>query len=343
MKQYFIKGIAVAGIILLTVPAAFAQKEKDKEDKNKESKEMQHINITRKGNLDEKTVIEIKGDKVTINGKDAKDVEGVNVNVNKIRDYRALAPGARAGTRIYRGNNDHDNDFNFDFDFDGDRVSLFHEDANRAMLGVTPDEDDKGAKITSVVEGSAAAKAGLKKGDIITKIDNEKVKEADDVSRLIRSKKPGDKVSITYLRDGKEQKQNVELGKWKGAVMPNLPAIAPGQWNADFPRIESLPGGQGFVISGGAPKLGLSIQDTDDGKGVKVLEVDEDSNAAKAGLKEGDVITRVNDKDVNSTDEVTRIVRENRSKPSMQFQVQRAGKTQTIEVRTPRKLKTADL
>lgn len=338
MKQYFIKGMTLAGIALLTVPSAFAQQEKEKE-KEKEDREIQRINIIRKGNLDEKTVIEIKGDKVTVNGKDAKDAKDtdVSVNVRKIRDARALAPGAR--THVFNSD-----DFDFDIDIDDDRVSLFHEDANRAMLGVTPDEDAKGAKITSVSEGSAAAKAGLKKGDVITGIDNEKIKEADDVSRVIRAHKPGDKVTITYLRDGKEQKQTVELGKWKGAVMPRLPNVnVPNEWRNEFPRIETMPGGQGWTISGPSPKLGLSIQDTDDGKGVKVIDVDEDSNAGKAGIKEDDIITRVNDKEVNSTDEVTRMVRENRSKPSIQFQVQRKGKTQTIEVRTPRKIKTADL
>jgi serine protease Do len=330
MKQYFIKGIALAGIALLTVPAAFAQKEKEKE----KDKEQQHINIIRKGNLDEKTVIEIKGDKVTVNGKPASENDNVSVNVNKVKDYRSLA-------RIHAG----DEDYNFNFDFDDDRVSLFHEDANRAMLGVTPDEDEKGALITSVSPGSAAEKAGLKKGDIITKIDDQKIEEADDVSRIIRSHKPGDKVSITYLRNGKEQKQSVELGKWKGATMPPMPSVVmPREWQGEYPRVETMPGGQGYVISGSsAPKLGLSIQDTDDGKGVIVIDVDEDSNAGKAGLKEGDIITRVNAKDVNSTDEVTRIVRESRSKPSMQFQVLRKGKTQTLEVRTPRKIKSADL
>jgi serine protease Do len=331
MKQYFIKGIALAGIALLTVPAAFAQKEKEKD---KEDKDMQTINIIRKGNLDEKTVIEIKGDKVTVNGKPADQNNDISVNVNKIRDYRALA-------RVHAG----EDNYNFDFDFENDRVSLFHEDANRAMLGVTPDEDDKGAMITSVSPGSAAEKAGLKKGDIITEIDDKKIEEADDVSKIIRSHKPGDKVSITYLRGGKEQKQSVELGKWKGATMPPVPSVVmPRQWQGEYPRVETMPGGQGYVIRGsGTPKLGLSIQDTDDGKGVKVIDVDEDSNAGKAGLKEDDIITRVNDKDVNSTDEVTRMVRESRSLPSMKFQVLRNGKTQTLEVRTPRKIKTADL
>jgi serine protease Do len=94
---------------------------------------------------------------------------------------------------------------------------------------------------------------------------------------------------------------------------------------------------------GGAPKLGLSVQDTEDGKGVKVVEVDEDSNEGKAGVKENDIITHINDEAVNSADEIARKVRTARDKASLQFKVLRNGKAQTIEVKTPRKLKTADL
>ena len=94
---------------------------------------------------------------------------------------------------------------------------------------------------------------------------------------------------------------------------------------------------------GGTPRLGLSIQDTDEGKGVKVIDVDGEGNASKAGIKEDDVITHVNDKEVNSADEVSKIMKENKDKVSVRMQVQRAGKAQTIEVRIPRKLKTADL
>jgi serine protease Do len=71
--------------------------------------------------------------------------------------------------------------------------------------------------------------------------------------------------------------------------------------------------------------------------------VDEDSNAAKAGVKENDIITHINDEAVNSADEIARKVRAGRDKASLQFKVLRNGKTQNIEVKTPRKLKTADL
>ena len=89
--------------------------------------------------------------------------------------------------------------------------------------------------------------------------------------------------------------------------------------------------------------MGLSVQDTDDGKGVKVLNVDHESNAAKAGLKENDVITEVDGKAVNSADEVAKIIRESKDKVSVMMKLQRSGKTQNVEVKIPRKLKTANL
>ena len=91
------------------------------------------------------------------------------------------------------------------------------------------------------------------------------------------------------------------------------------------------------------PRLGLSIQDTEDGKGVKVLEADEDGNAGKAGIKEGDIITEIDGKKVNSADEITKIVRENKDNNSMMMKLTRDGKTHNIEVKIPRKLKTAEL
>jgi serine protease Do len=226
-------------------------------------------------------------------------------------------------------------------------MSLYEEDANRAMLGVTTEGDDKGAEIITVNKESGAEKAGLKKGDIITRIGSEEVEGPGDVTKAIRNHKPGDKVDITYLRDGKEQKATAELSKWKGIKMNpvRIPRVAMGQaWTpepprANFEQFDNL----STLYAFGRPRLGLSIQDDEDGKGAKVLEVDDDGAAAKAGLKEGDIITGIDDKEVKGTDDVTRTIRANREKYNYSFKVLRDGKTQTLEVKMPRKLKTADL
>jgi serine protease Do len=341
MKQIIIKRLLIAGIALLTVPSVFAQKEKEKtkEDKNKteKSEEMQTIVITRNANVDQKTTIEIDGNNVKVNGKDAKDSKDVHVNVNTVT-------GSNGRMRMY---NRTPGGGAWGFNMDEDKMSLFSEDENRAMLGVTTEGDDKGAEILSITKESAAEKAGLKKGDIITKIDDKKIESSDDVTEAIRSRKPGDKVSITYLRDDKEQKATTELTKWKGVRMNaiSIPRVQlegldhqmegmGQQWKQMMPM-------EGFAF--GRPRLGLSIQDTDDGVGVKVLDVDEESAAAKAGIKKDDIIIGVDDTDVKGTDDVVRTTRDRADKTSYKFKVKRGGSTQTIEVKIPRKLKTADL
>ncbi len=323
-----------AAMALVTAPSAFAQNEKEKD---KEKKEIQHIIITRTGDIEEKTVIEIKGDKVTVNGKDASDNKDVNVKVNKIKDGHAYAIGqGRLGATAW--NLDFDRDH---FSFDGNKISLFSEDSNRAMLGVITDTRDKGAEVIEVSENSAAAKAGLKKGDVITRIGDKKVEDAEDVSAAVKSYKPGDKVNITILRDGKEQKLQAELTKWKGVRMNTFNSPRFMEELRVRPTVPGTPG-RTYVFDN-RPRLGLSVQDTEDGKGVKIISVEDDSNAAKAGLKEDDVITHIDNKEVNSTDEVTRIVKDSKDKTSFMVKLLRDGKPQNIEVRIPRKVKTADL
>ena len=341
MKQVILKKMLIAGIALLTLPVSvFAQNEKEKEKENKEiekakHKDVQTIVITRTGDKNEKTVIEVQGDKVLVNGKDVKGLKDVNVNVNT----------HGGGSLTFNG---HAFD-GFDFDHHDGPFSLFTEDANRAMLGVTTEGEDRGAKILSITKESGAEKAGLKKGDIITMIDNKKIESSDDVTEAIRSHKPGDKVSVSFLRDGKQEKVTAELGKWKGLELREI--IAPRveglgrTWNQNFepmePMIFDRIGTHAYTF--GRPRLGLSVQDTDDGVGVKILEVDEESNAAKAGLKKDDIILSIDDADVKGTDDVIKATKSSKEKTSYKFKISRDGKTQTLDVKVPRRLKTADL
>ena len=98
MNQIIMKRLVIAGIALLTVPTtilAQADKEKDKL-KDKEKKDLQNIVITRSGDINTKTVIEIDGDKVKINGKDVNDIKDVQVHVNKINGANVYRMGTTA-------------------------------------------------------------------------------------------------------------------------------------------------------------------------------------------------------------------------------------------------------
>lgn len=336
MKQV-VKTLAALILLASFSLPGFAQEEKQKEKESKDKKkDVEQIVVTRKGDSNEKVVIEINGDKITVNGKPIEDLKDGDVTVrrNKFKTYDAMMayPGFNGNFKL-----DHpQTDFMFDFD------------ENTALLGVVTERVNEGAEINEVTKESAAAKAGLKTGDIITKINDTKIEDPDDLSKAVRKQKPGDKVTVTYLRDKKEQKVTTELGKWKGAsALGQFPKLQDMQiFNESRPRVQVTPGspyGQNWQWHGSGPRLGLSVQDTDDGKGVKVLEVDEESNAAKAGVKEGDILTHINDKEVNGADEVAKLVKENKDKTSLKLQLKRNGKTQNIEVKIPKKLKTAEL
>jgi serine protease Do len=337
-RMNLILSAAAIATLLIAPVAIHAQDEKQKEKAEKEKtekKDVDQIIITRKGDSKEKVLVEITGDKVTINGKPVEDFKGDN-EINGVTVNRHKFKGD-AHVRTFTTPN---GAFSYNWNDDG---MFYGGGENTAMLGVVTDKVNEGAKVTDVTEESGAAKAGLKEDDIITKVDDKKIEDPDDLTKAIRAHKPGDKVNITYLRDKKEQKATAELGKWKGAGFNALAKIPDMDWNVVGPRGKMGTPGQYYSLLDNRPKLGLSVQDTEDGKGVKVIDVDDEGNANKAGVKRDDVITSINDKEVSNADEVAKIVRENKDKSSIMLKVKRAGKVQNIEVRMPRKLKTADL
>ncbi len=340
MKQLIRKGLFTLLVAALIAPAPLLAQKEEKEKEVKEKKEGEQIIITRKGGKDEKIVVEVLGDKVIVNGKELKDEEengDVTVRRHKIKDVWAYG-GGDSFTGTWPG---------------GENFRMFDMDENRAMLGVTTEQADGGVEIQTITKESAAEKAGLKKGDVIKKIDDKKIESPDDLSETIQDHKPGDKVTITFLRDKKEQKITTELGKWKGARAFSLGSTGSNKYNLQqlegledqlrsIPRV-AVPGMNWNWSGGGGPKLGVSVQDTEDGKGVNVIEVDEDGNAAKAGIKEDDIITEVDGKAVNNTDEIAKLIKESKEKTSVKVKLLRGGKAETVEVKIPRKLKTTDL
>ncbi|MBL0267441.1 MAG: PDZ domain-containing protein [Chitinophagaceae bacterium] len=350
MKQLRIKNIFVLTAFALAVPVTILAQEDgktDKEKSNKDKTERRHITITTKGDQQEKITVEINGEKVTVNGKpieEYKDKDGdISVNVNKLRGMESLSyfRTPKSGAWSFNGNDD---------------VTAFGGNENRAMLGVTTEKVEEGAEITSVNKESAADKAGLKENDIITKVDDATISSPDDLSAAVKKHKPGDKVSINYLRNKKEQKTTAELSKWKGSTLFGFDDMGQNfklnmdQFNFDkiAPKMQpysTVPsdGYRSYTIASGAPKLGISVQDTDDGKGVKVVNVLDESNAEKAGIKEDDIITQVDDKAVNSTDEIANLLKEKKDNLTVRFKLLRDGKTQNIEVKMPRKIKTTNL
>ncbi|WP_375408910.1 Do family serine endopeptidase [uncultured Methylobacterium sp.] len=152
----------------------------------------------------------------------------------------------------------------------------------------------KGALVGQAEPGTPAAKAGLKSGDVIESVNGSAINDARELSRRIAGLKPGAKVDLAYLRNGKSDTATVELGS-----LPNDPKAA------DDDKRSSSRDGQ--------PRLGLSLAPASEvgagDEGVAVMEVDPDGPAAAKGVEQGDIILDVAGSSVSKPSEIAERVR----------------------------------
>ena len=124
------------------------------------------------------------------------------------------------------------------------------------------------------------------------------------------------KVELTIMRNGDEQKVEVELGNL--AICGCLPFLMP---NAEPIKPET-------------DKLGLALAPAPDGDGVLVLEVAPDSSADSKGLRSGDIVASVNGEQVESPSDVAEIVKkaEEDGRKSTLFQIKRDGNSSFVAI-----------
>lgn len=149
----------------------------------------------------------------------------------------------------------------------------------------------EGIYVAKVTEESAAEEAGLKEGDVITAIDGKEVNKMADLQEYLAKKRPGNKVSISYLRDKKKSTKTVTLKNEQG----NTQVVK----KADLDVL-----GGNFRAITDNQKQQFNI-----GYGLEVLKV----NAGKlknAGITKGFIIQRVNDSAIKTIDDLQNVVKE---------------------------------
>ena len=330
MKRIFVRAALIALIASAPATAVFSQDGDKNKDKEKQKlKEYDEIIIRqKKSDKDGKMVIEIKDGRVTVNGKDIEEYDDDNFSVKKLSPTRYRMSTSPSPFRGSQGGA---------WNLEGD---LNEEET--AYLGVTTEQVDKGVRIQSVAENSAAAKAGLKKDDIITKVNSKAIVTPSDLANVVTSYKPNEKVTISYIRDNKTGSASATLVKRNVSTygLNNMHTPDVQSFNFKFDELQELNRTYSYA---GRQRLGIRAQDTEDGKGVKVLDVDDESAAEKAGIKEDDIITEFDGKPITSTDDLVKASKDAKDKNSMKVKLNRDGKTQSLEIKIPKKLKTANL
>ncbi len=334
------------------MPTVFAQNRNNKMEKEEE------IILKRKGDRDVKMTIEINGDDVKINGKPMSEYDDDNVKVDK--RIRIMRDGR--DKFVFNGNGDDRMIFNNDGDEEGflrdndmrlDKLKgMLDEGEVRPFLGVTSEKNDKGPKITAVSKGSAAEKAGLKEGDIITKIENKKIADPEELMDVVGDFKPKQEVKISYLRDGKLRETKATLGERKDMIVrnynfnrnwsPNEGGNMLKDFKFDMPVTPNMENMHGNFFMFNRKKLGVRVEDAENEDGAKITKVDSGSAAEKAGLRINDVLTEIDGKKVKTVSEV----REQMSdveKNDYSVKAKRNGTEMTFNVKTPKRIESADL
>ena len=249
---------------------------------------------------------------------------------------------------------DFGNTFSFFVD-GGGFLGVYGEDISRENMGRYHLNEPRGVGITQIVADSPAAKAGLRKDDVILRLDGENVTSVRKLNRLVSEIAPDHNVRMTISRNGSEQEISATMGKRKDLTTArDLFKEQPKVWKWEGPLVtpDKMPNFPNFndnngdlaIVLGNGRRIGVSTMELSkqladyfgiaDGRGVLVTSVSEDGPAAKSGVKAGDVITAVDGQAVDSPGDVARLI--NRKKDGdVTLTIIRNKSQQTIRV-TPR-------
>jgi serine protease Do len=187
----------------------------------------------------------------------------------------------RAGREIERG-------------YLGVQLAPINEDF-AASLGL---EKRRGEFVQTVSDDSPASRAGLKAGDIITKVNGKEVSSEQTVSFLVANLQPGSQVPVELLRDGKKLAVNVTLGKRpsEAELQQQAQTFDPDSEEPMAPGTsdETIEQKLGLQVMPMTPGVARSLGIAPDTKGVVIAAVDPNSDAARKGLRRGDIILSAN-------------------------------------------------
>jgi serine protease Do len=208
----------------------------------------------------------------------------------------------------------------------------------------------RGVIVDGVEPDSPAAKAGVKEKDVITQYDGQLVEGAVQFRRLIRETPPGRSVTLEISRGGSLQNISVELGDRTDVYVRKLKGKMRdfgGAYSFSMPNVEELPD-MPEVMDPRTPVLGINAEDltsqlgsyfgAPNNAGVLVREVRPGTPADKAGLKAGDVITKVEGKEIRNLADLRAQLREKSNQPAVNMSVLRKGSeiSVTVPIEKPR-------
>ncbi len=197
---------------------------------------------------------------------------------------------------------------------------------HRGMLGVniqtiTDDiakslelKDRSGVLVSNVRPGSAADKAGIKRNDIITAINGEKIEDSNVLRNKVAGTLPGSEIKLSVTREGNPLDFTATLEEFD----TDSAKTSDQKTNGDAePEKESQSGKLGLTLQPVTPQIAKQLGLPSDSEGMVVSDVDESGAAAEAGIARGDIILEINRQSVNSVDAVQSALTRSGDKPAL--------------------------
>ncbi|RXF71594.1 Do family serine endopeptidase [Arcticibacter tournemirensis] len=170
-------------------------------------------------------------------------------------------------------------------------VGVTFQELNSSIAKELGVSEISGLYVNTVVEGSGAAAAGIKKGDVITKVDGARIMSSSDLQERVARLRPGDKVQLSFNRDGKERTVSVTLkGEDDVKIAGNNNSSAEELYNQL---------GASFAPVSTAQKQRYKIN-----SGVVVTEARDGGLFSNFGIEKGTIITSINNKPINKVDDI---------------------------------------
>ena len=220
-------------------------------------------------------------------------------------------------------------------------IRFYDMEQERAYLGVTLESvfDDhgetRGARIVSIVEGTAAEQAELREDDEIISINGTMNPGVNTIVQSVREMRPGDVAEIEIIRGGQVLGKSVVLGEKQREDSYVFPFGEGGdewqsfEWNDEFEPWDQ------FEFEGAETKsqafFGVSPSWNQDHQGVKIGEVTPGSSAEEMGVLAGDIILEFNDQEVHSFDELADLIGKTYQGDDIKIKLKRDGKNRTLK------------
>jgi serine protease Do len=216
-------------------------------------------------------------------------------------------------------------------------VAVRDSDADEAKKAGT-----NGVVVQEVREGTPAARAGVRTGDLIVDFDGERARSASQLTRVVRETAPGRAVKMTIVRDSSRQTLDITPeARGADSIASNIVANF-----RTLPNVDGRNFAFDYLTSDNPfsrQRFGVTVTQLTDQlatyfgvkQGVLVSDVTSGSPASAAGVKAGDIITAINSRAVSTADDVVREVRAAAPGSSVEVRVMRDRKELTLTAKLP--------